>query len=108
MNISNLATLFITGGVGAALGSVFTAIVEVVSKRGESRASAADLVARAAGNLADRLDRINDNLDKENMQMRSAIIAFTDTIEELVPLLPNELSRVKATQALKASRLALR
>ncbi len=52
----------ITGGLGAAVGGIITAVVQVVSKRGESRAAAAELVTRAAGSMIDRLQAENDDL----------------------------------------------
>jgi NAD(P)H-hydrate repair Nnr-like enzyme with NAD(P)H-hydrate dehydratase domain len=59
-------TALITGGLGATLGGIITAIVQVVSRRSESRATAADLVTRAASNLVDRLE-------KENAELRARI-----------------------------------
>lgn len=104
---ANLATALITGGVGAALGSIGTALVQTLSKRGESRAVAADRVTHAAGNLADRLDRMNASLEAENSLMRQAIIALADVMDEVVPLLPDE-QRAKARAAISAARMALR
>lgn len=103
-----LIPVLVTGGLGAAIGSIATAVVEATSKRGESRATAADRVSNAAGNLADRLDRMNVQLDKENEQIRAAVIALGDAMEEVIPLLPDDVAREKAISALRASRLALR
>ena len=105
---ANMATALITGGVGAAIGSIGTAIIQTVSKKGESRAAAADRVTNAAGNLADRLDRMNTHLEDENTQMRVAINALVDVVEEVIPMLSNDRARAKARAAIRAARLALR
>lgn len=104
---ANLATALITGGVGAAIGSVGTALIQSMSKRGESRAVAADRVTNAAGNLADRLDRMNAMLEKQNAQLRSAILAVSDVMDEVVPLIPDVIVREKAHAAIIAARLAM-
>lgn len=104
----NLASALITGGVGAALGSIGTALIQSFSKRGESRAVAADRIADAAGNLADRLDKMNTHLEEENTVMRHAIIALADVMDEMIPLLPAEDMRIRAKAAITASRRALR
>lgn len=52
----------LTGGIGAALGSVATAVLQLLGHKAESRATAADLVTRAAGNLVDRLEKDNADL----------------------------------------------
>lgn len=104
---ANLATALITGGVGAALGSIGTALIQTMSKRGESRAVAADRVTNAAGNLADRLDRMNAMLERQNAQLRSAILAVSDVMDEVVPLIPDVLVREKAHAAITAARLAM-
>lgn len=53
-------------GTAAALGGVVTAALQLVMKRGESRAAAAELVSRAAGGLVDRLEH-------ENLELRARI-----------------------------------
>lgn len=98
----------LTGGVGAALGTVGTAMVQSMSSRGESRASAADRVTNAAGNLADRLDKLNSDLERENKQMRLAMIALTEAIEELLPLAPDDETRDKIKAAINIARVSFR
>jgi len=99
----------ITGGLGATVGTVITAVIQLVSKRGESRAVAADRVTNAAGNLADRLDKINTDLEQENRHMREAMIALAEGVEELLPLAENdEATQVKIRAAIKAARIAFR
>ena len=55
-------TTLITGGLGAALGGIITAIVQVMSRAGESRATAAELVTRAASTLVEQLQADNERL----------------------------------------------
>lgn len=105
---ANLVSIAVTSGLGVAIGSLGTAVIQSLSKRGESRAIAADRVTTAAGNLADRLDKINVNLEKENVQMRAAINALLDVMDEMLPLLPDEASRAKARQAIQIARGAIR
>lgn len=105
---ADIAGALITGGIGAALGSVATAIIQTVSKRGVSRAEAADRVTNAAGNLADRLDKLNASLERENRLMRKAIVTVTDILDEMTPYVVDAEIRVKAHDALRIARLALK
>jgi saccharopine dehydrogenase-like NADP-dependent oxidoreductase len=98
----------VTGGVGAAVGGVGTAIVQSMSHKGESRAAAADLVTNAAGNLADRLDKMNTRLVQENAQMRKALVALTEAVEELLPAVGDDQTRRRVQKAITAARLAFR
>lgn len=89
-----LLSTLVTGGLGATLGSVLTAVLQVVSKRGESRANAADLVTKAASSIMDRLDR-------ENKALRQAVLLLTDVLDEALPQLqaPEEmLAKLKAAK----------
>lgn len=70
----------LTGGLGATIGGVVTALVQVLSRKSESRATAADLVSRAAGTMADRLS-------KENHQLRTAILLLIEVLDEVTPTL---------------------
>ena len=72
----------------------------------ESRAAAADLVTNAAGNLADRLDKMNLRLERENAQMRKALVALTEAVEELLPTVQDDLTRRRVQKAVSAARLA--
>lgn len=94
-NTPLIATL-ITGGLGATIGSVATSMIQVISKHDESRATAAELVTRAAGTMVDRLDR-------ENRALREAILLLTEVLDEVLPKLeaPEE-----ALATLKAAKLA--
>lgn len=73
-----LVVTLLTGGVGATLGSLLTAVFQVMGHRGESRANAADLVTKAAGAMVDRLDR-------ENRALREAVLLLTDVLDEVLP-----------------------
>ena len=64
-------------------GSIGTAIVQTFSAKGEARATAADRVTNAAGNLADRLDKLNTKLEEENTAMRKAMVALTEAVEDM-------------------------
>ena len=111
--MSELLPAIITGGLGAAVGSIGTALVQSFSSRGEARAVAADRVTNAAGNLADRLDKMNTKLEdriaireSDNRRMREAIIALTEAVEDLIPSAP-EPARTKAKEAVRIARLAV-
>jgi hypothetical protein len=106
MTEPTLISAVITGGIGAAAGGVITAIIQVTSRRGESRAKAADLVAGAAGGLATQQANTINRLDKENDQLRAALLSLSITVEDLLPYLqasPEVVS--KAREALRAARL---
>lgn len=75
-----LITSIITGGFGATLGSIVTSIIQVISKRGESLANAADVITGAAGKLADRLEA-------ENVAMRKALVMLTEIDDEILSVL---------------------
>lgn len=93
----------ITGGIGAAVGAVTAATVQVLGKRGESRAHAADLVTSAAGRMVERLD-------EDNTHLREAVLLLTDVLDEVIPLLrvsaPPELVE-KLRKAKRAAHQAI-
>jgi len=105
---SNVITALITGGLGAAMGSIGTAAIQSISSKGESRAIAADRVTHAAGNLADRLDRMNVRLEEENVAMRKAMVALTEAIEDLLPIVDDEPTRQRVQHAINTARMAFR
>ena len=105
---NDVVTTLITGGIGATMGTIITAIIQSISKRSESRAIAADRVTNAAGNLADRLDKINGDLESENRHMREALIALAEGIEEMLPLAQDEETRMKIRETIKIARVAFR
>jgi hypothetical protein len=79
--ISSLA-----GIVGAAFGAVGGEIVRHFTTRKETSAHAMEMMTDAAGNLADRLARLNERLDGENRQLRTAIMLLTDVVDQIIPL----------------------
>lgn len=88
MAASDIINTIVSGGLGAAIASVVIALINTFSKKGESRASAADLVTNAAGGLIDRLNQDNKDLRSENRSLREAILTLTDVIDEIVDDLP--------------------
>lgn len=77
---NGLVTTLLTGGLGATLGGVITAVIQTFSKRGESRAAAADLVSKAAGSIVARLDA-------ENKALREALLLLIEVLDEVTPAL---------------------
>lgn len=110
--MSEFLPTILTGGLGAAIGGIGTAVIQSISSRGEARAVAADRVTNAAGNLADRLDKMNNKLEErlalredENRRMREAMVALTEAVEDLLPIVPDP-QRVKVQKAIRTARLA--
>ena len=106
--MSEVVSALITGGLGAAIGSVGTAVVQSLSGRGESRAIAADRVTNAAGNLADRLDRFNLKLERENQQLRRAMVMLAEAVEDILPTIADEAVRDKVQDAINEARISFR
>jgi NAD(P)-dependent dehydrogenase (short-subunit alcohol dehydrogenase family) len=108
MSIGNVVSALVTGGAGVSVGAIGTAIVQAMSGKNQSRAHAADLVADAAGNLADRLSKLNEKLDGENRQMRTAILLLTDQVDTILPLVnapPHTIATLKKSN--NAAKLAV-
>ena len=78
-----------SGGIGAALASVAAAAIQAVSRKGESRATAAELLTTAASGLVDRLNALNKDKDAELARTRDMLIRVVDCLEELVPYAPD-------------------
>ncbi len=104
----NFIVALVTGGLGAALGSIGTALIQTVSKKGEARAVAAERVTSAAGNLADRLDRLNTKLEQENVQMRKALVSLCEAVEDILDVVEEESTREKVQKAINNARIAFR
>ena len=102
----NFVVALFTGGLGAAIGSVGTALIQTISKKGEARAVAADRVTNAAGNLVDRLDKLNTKLEEEKSQMRKAMVALTEAVEDIIPYLQDEEVKDRVREAVNNARIA--
>lgn len=108
MAVSDVLAALAYAGAGAGIGSIGAAIITSRSGKSESRAHAADLIANAAGTLADRLDKMNTTLEAENRQLRHAVTCLTAAIDEMVPMLsgpPDVIARIK--KATNAAKLAI-
>ena len=75
--MTEVAVAVASGGLGASVGTIVAASISSRTQRGESRASAADLVTGAS-------ERIMDRLERENRSMRKAIILLTDVLDEVM------------------------
>ena len=91
----------VAGGGGTLIGSIVTAFIQTLGARGKDRAAAADVSVGAATRMMDRLE-------KENFQMREAIIALTDVLDELITdvELPAG-SRAKLREANNRAKMAM-
>jgi Skp family chaperone for outer membrane proteins len=106
--VAELIPALLTGGLGAALGGIGTAVIQSFSGKGVSRAEAADRVTNAAGNLADRLDKEIARRDTEIQRMRKALSSLTEAIEDLLPMVQSQEIRTKTQAAIHEARLAFR
>lgn len=108
-DVSGIVNSLVTGGIGAALGSIGVAVITTRSRKAESRAAAADLVTNASVGLIDRLDRDNKRLGEENRDLRAAILMLTDVVDEVLNALPvgdDENMRHMKSQLKEANRIA--
>lgn len=106
---NNIVTTIVTGGIFSAVGAVGAALVQTINGRHESRAKAADLIAGAAGNLADRLTSMNERLEEDNQKLREVIDVLMDSISLLLDHsseLPDTV-RESAREALAAAKRKL-
>lgn len=88
--MSNWATPLISGGIGAALASVIGAIIQAASRKGESRANAADIITRAGVSIISELRKSAEARSEEFDRIRDALICLTDCGEEVLDDLPPE------------------
>lgn len=103
---NNIVSTIVTGGIFSALGAVGAAIVQTVNGRYESRAKAADLIAGAAGSLADRLTTMNERLEEDNQKLREVVDVLVDSVSLLLDHandLPENV-RQAAHEALSAAK----
>lgn len=74
----------VSGGIGASIAAAVTAVVQLVGRKGESRATAADLVAEAAGKVTAQVNELNARFEHDNRQMRAALLSVIDCLDELI------------------------
>lgn len=98
----------LTGGIGAAIGGVLTAVVQLFGHKAESRATAADLVTHAAGGLAAEQDKTISRLTRQNAQMRRSVLTLAEVLDELLPTLSlPDAELVKLRAAVLDAKLAI-
>ena len=95
----NVLATVLSGGVGATIGGVITAVIQTLSRHGESRATAADLVSKAAGSIVARLEA-------ENQQLRHAVLLLIDALEQANPELSTDIAK-KLLEARQAAERAI-
>lgn len=81
----------ISGGLGATIAAVAVAVIQTWGKRSEARAHAADLITHAATEMIDRLQR-------DNKELREAVLLLTDVLDMSLPLIdapPEVLDKLK-------------
>ena len=107
---SGVTEVLVAGGLGSAFGSIVTAIVQVRGKKGESRASAADLIAEAAGGFVDRVTKANEKLEAENAQLREALVRLADAVDMVTDEIVGKAHPAYKSMrsATSAARLAIR
>ena len=82
-----IQSTLVSGGLGAGLGVIGTALVQLFGGKAESRAKAADIITDAAGGLASTAAKMVIRLDKDNAQLRQAVLLLTDVLDEVIPQL---------------------
>ena len=98
----------VSGGFGAGLATIATALIQTLGKKSESRASAVDLITDAAGTLASRQGETIARLEARVERQAKAIVALTNTLDELLPQVPlSDPERDKLRKAMSVARLAV-
>lgn len=91
MSNNSWVTPLISGGIGAALASIAGALIQAVSKKGESRATAADLITRAGVAVIAELRKSNEQQAGDVERVRDALCQLTDCVEDVMEHVPDEL-----------------
>lgn len=98
----------VSGGFGAGLATIIAAWIQAWSKKGEARASAADLITDAAGTLASRQAETISRLEARVERQAKAILMLTETLDELLPSIPiSDGARARLHKAYTAAKLAV-
>lgn len=105
VDLSGLVTGATYTGLGAILSPLIVALVQSRGKRGESRATAADLISNAAGGFVDRLNK--DNIRQQEIidHQRTALFAIIDALDDIIDNL-RDLDGPTEEKIRAASRLA--
>lgn len=96
---NEIVSSLVTGGIGATVGSILTAVIQSLSGRAKSRAEAAEIITGAS-------DRIIIRLEKENKSMRKAIVLLTEINDEIVYELKSLGVDQRLTKKLQATNRA--
>ena len=97
MRADDIATILAGLGLGTGTGAALTAIINLISSRGKSRAEAADLLVGAA----ERVGKLNEDLDHEVRELKVAI----DQIQiAMLQYLGEEISREELLSRIKELR----
>ena len=106
----NMFSALAYAGIGAGLGTIGAAYIQSRSRRAESRANAADMLATGYGGLADRLSRDNEAKDDQIHTLRDVLLKLTDAVDLLLVAMDALLNHVTVgevrTVALEAVRTA--
>lgn len=67
-------------GVGSGTGAIIAAVIAARSGKGPARAEAADLLVEAA----ERVSRMNQDLDKDNRKLRHEITVIVQAVDDFI------------------------
>jgi len=108
MHWEGVVPAVVSAGLGAGGATLLAAIVQVVGRKSESRASAANLITGAASSLAQQQSDTITRLEKRVDRQAKAILSLTEVLEELLPQLklgPTEQAKLR--KAVAAARMAV-
>lgn len=98
----------VSGGLGAGLAAIATALIQTWGRRAESRATAADLITDAAGALAARQGETILRLETRVARQARAIAALTAVLDEMLPQVPlSDPERARLRKAIMAAKMAV-
>lgn len=100
----NLVAIITGGGIGAGVATIATAVIQARSRKSESRAHAADLLAEASGTLSTHYVTEIARLVERTTAMRLAINDLTELVDEFLD--QTELSPAQTRQLRRANQAA--